>query len=54
MPGGRVPAGPQLGQGQVGGELAAIPDHAAVLGGVAGKPDRVPGHTDPGAGILEA
>jgi hypothetical protein len=43
--GGRVPAGTQFGQGQVGGELAAaVPDHAAVPGRVARQADRVPGH----------
>src|ERR1019366_7962883 len=50
---GRVPAGPQLGQGQVGGELAAaVPDRLAVPAGVAGQRYRVPGDLPRGAGAV--
>ena len=48
-----LPAGPQFGQSQVGGELAAaVPDHAAIPGRVARKADRVPGHLTRAGGAV--
>ena len=48
----RGPPLPQLGPGQIRGEFpAAVPDGAAVLAGVAGERDRVPGDS---AGVGDA